>query len=92
MFKIEKLRESNFHVWKQKVELILAFRKLDDHIRDSVSIPLRTDPLHETWVKADAKERAVIGLTLSDGHLEHVRDCETAAAVWSVSQEKSGGV
>ena len=83
MFKIEKLSESNFHVWKQKVELILAFRELDDHISDSAPATLPNDPQLDSWVKADAKARAVIGLTLSDEHLEHVRDCETAAAMWS---------
>ena len=86
MFKIEKLSESNFHVWKQKVELVLAFRELDDHISDSVSAP-QTDPEHAVWVKADAKARAVIGLTLSDEHLEHVRDCETAGAMWSAIRD-----
>lgn len=83
MFKIEKLSESNFHVWKQKVELILAFRELDDHIGDSASASPREDPQYETWVRSDAKARAVNGLTLSDEHLEHVRDCETAASMWS---------
>ena len=83
LFKIEKLSESNYHVWKQKVELILAFRELDDHISDSASPP-SVDPEHDSWIRADAKARAVIGLTLSDEHLEHVRDCETAAAMWSV--------
>ena len=83
MFKIEKLSESNFHVWKQKVELILAFRELEDHISDSVSSPPPNDLAYDSWVKADAKARAVIGLTLSDEHLEHVRDCDTAVSMWS---------
>ena len=33
-FKIEKLGDDNFHVWKQKVELVLAFRELEDHITE----------------------------------------------------------
>ena len=82
MFKIEKLTESNFHVWKQKVELILAFREIDEHIDDSAARPTAQTEL-EKWLKDDAKARAVIGLTLSDEHLEHVRDCETAAVMWS---------
>ena len=44
-----------------------------------------TDPTEQqTWLRNDAKARAVIGLTLSDEHLEHVHDCETAANMWSV--------
>jgi transposase InsO family protein len=82
MFKIEKLSESNFHVWKQKVELILAFRELDDHIGEHARSPSES-ALAEKWLKDDAKARAVIGLTLSDEHLEHVSDCKTAAEMWS---------
>ena len=26
-FKIDKLTASNYHTWKQKIELVLAFRK-----------------------------------------------------------------
>jgi hypothetical protein len=29
-FKIEKLTASNYHTWKQKIELVLAFRELDE--------------------------------------------------------------
>jgi hypothetical protein len=28
--KIDKLNNSNYHTWKQKIELFLAFRDLDD--------------------------------------------------------------
>ena len=82
MFKIEKLSESNFHVWKQKVELILQFKELGAHIEDSEKQPTGSDDA-EKWFKDDAKAKAVIGLTLSDEHLEHVRDCVTAASMWS---------
>ena len=34
--KIDKLMESNFHSWKQKVELVLAFRDVEDAISDAV--------------------------------------------------------
>lgn len=33
IFKIKKLSESNFHIWKQKIELVLPFRKLSDHMK-----------------------------------------------------------
>ena len=80
--KIEKLSESNFHVWKQKVELILAFKELNLHIGDSAGKPSASDE-PDAWFKQDAKAKAIIGLTLSDEHLEHVRDCTTAATMWS---------
>ena len=34
--KIDKLMETNFHSWKQKVELVLAFRDVEDAISDAV--------------------------------------------------------
>ena len=77
--RIEKLGEDNFHVWKQKVELLLALKDLDDHLDSAKSTD--EDKLC-TWKKSDAKARAVIGLTLSDDHLEHVRDTESAAEMW----------
>lgn len=80
-FKIEKLGDNNFHVWKQKVELVLAFRELDDVITDE-GPPTEVDKL-EKWKKRDAKAKAVIGLTLSDDHLDHVRGVSTAAEMWN---------
>ena len=79
-FKIEKLGDSNFHVWKQKVELVLAFRELDDLITEQTP-PDDADEVLK-WKKKDAKAKAVIGLTLSDEHLDHVRDAETAFEMW----------
>jgi hypothetical protein len=28
--KVDKLNDNNYHTWKQKIELLLAFRDLDD--------------------------------------------------------------
>ena len=80
MFKIEKLSDSNYHVWKQKVELVLAFRELEDHIVESR--PPADQAASVAWHKNDAKAKAIIGLTLSDEHLEHVRELESAVEMW----------
>lgn len=80
-FKIEKLGERNFHVWKQKIKLILSFRELEDVIADQEP-PVDVDEF-EKWKKRDAKAKAVIGLTLSDDHLDHVRGVETAMEMWN---------
>lgn len=40
MIVAEKLTESNFHTWKQKVELVLSFRELEDQI---IKTPAPTD-------------------------------------------------
>ena len=77
--RIEKLNDSNFHAWKQKIVLLLALKDLDDLIEDDPP----TDKTELTrWLKNDRKARAVIGLSLSDEHLEHVRDVESAKEMW----------
>lgn len=81
MNKIEKLSESSFHVWKQKVELIITFRELEEHIGASSQLP--TTEVDSKWLEDDSKAEDVIGLTLSEEHLEHVRDFKTASTMWS---------
>lgn len=80
MFKIEKLSDSNFHVWKQKVQLILSFRELEDHITDEPASSAPDDS--EKWSKDDAKAKAIIGLSISDDHLQLTGDCESALELW----------
>ena len=78
--KIEKLHDSNFHAWKQKIVLVLALKDLDDFIESDP--PADSEQLAK-WMKSDRKARAIIGLSLSDEHLEHVRDVETTKQMWN---------
>ena len=77
--KIEKLGESNFHAWKQKIEHLLALKDLSDFIEES-SPPDGADKA--AWKKKDRKAQAVIGLTLSDDLLENVRDVASTKDMW----------
>ena len=75
---IGQLTDSNFYIWKQKIQLLLALKDVDLHIIQS-EVPGASDSDdRRTWMRGDNKARASIGLSLSDEHLEHVRDCETA--------------
>ena len=58
---------------------MLALKDLDDFIE--CDPPREEDRLIE-WKKNDRKARAIIGLSLSDENLEHVRDVETAKEMW----------
>ena len=78
--RIDQLTDSNFHVLKQKVQLVLALRELDDYIVDDPPDQSDTDSF-KSWSRADRKARALIGLSLSDEHLEHVRDAATAKEI-----------
>ncbi len=74
-FKIEKLSDSNYHVWKQKILHLLALKDLEYLIEDDP--PADAADL-STWAKRDKKAQAVIGLSLSDQLLENLRDVASA--------------
>ena len=78
--KIEKLNDTNFHIWKQKIQLQLALRDLDQYID---STPPTEEKELATWTRGDRKAKAIIGLSLSDEHLNHVRDVSSAKEMWT---------
>lgn len=84
-FKIEKLTDSNYYYWKQKIELVLTFLALSNHLENR-TVPTNNADL-SIWTKNDAKGKAMIGLLLSNKHLEHVSDVQTAyymcVAIWN---------
>jgi hypothetical protein len=83
-FKIDKLIDNNYHTWKQKIELLMAFRDLDEVVFEDPPADMENNLEVATLCKKkDAKAKAVIGLTLSDEHLEHVRNAKTAAKMWT---------
>lgn len=79
--KVEKLNDSIFCAWKQRMQLLLAWKELDDHIEDDAQP--RDDDDHSTWRRKDKKAMACIGLTLSDALLENVREVSTAKGMWN---------
>lgn len=80
-FKIDKSEESGYHVWKRKIQLILAFRELERHLDDTAP-PVDHCEL-DVWCKNASKTRASIGLTLSDEHLDQVLNATTALELWN---------
>ena len=77
--RIEKLTDTNFHSWKRKIQLLLAYRDLEDYIHEDRP----TDPdAQQKWDRGDRKAQAVIGLSLSNEHLEHVSDVSSAKEMW----------
>lgn len=78
--KIKNLSKSNFHIRKQKIELVIAFCELSDQLKDRPTLSSPEDV--RTWQKNDAKAGAVIGFSLSNEHLEHVHEVETASRMW----------
>eukprot|EP00171_Calliarthron_tuberculosum_P002750 IDg2750t1 len=83
--RMEKLSYTNFYSWKQKIELVLGHREVDEMI-DAVLCPPRAAPeaVDETqkWVRKDKTARMTIGLTLSNEMLKNVNHTTTALQMW----------
>ena len=82
--KITKLSDDNYHTWKSRIQLILSLKELDEYIEDD---PPSDDSDKESlrkWRRCDSKAKAVIGLTLSDTHLEQVQHAEAAKEMWNM--------
>ena len=81
--RIEKLDYSNFHSWKQKMELILGHREVDEMIDSELCPPRPTDPEElSKWLRKDKTARMAIGITLSDEMLKNVTHTTTALEMW----------
>ena len=80
--KIPMLNDDNFHVWKHRIQLVLFLREADEFIHDDP--PNDGDDGYAAWRKGDRKARAIIGLSLSDSHLEQVQHASSAKMMWQL--------
>ena len=64
--RIEKLTDSNFYVWKQKTQLLLALKDVSELVteREHPGVPKSDE--HKQWLRNDNKAKAIICLSLSD--------------------------
>jgi len=70
--KLDKLTETNFHEWRQRMKMVLELRDLDEKL-DVNGKPAKDEVRQlELWKHRDTKARAIIGLTLDSEQLEHV--------------------
>ena len=79
--KIEKLNDSNFHIWKVKIKMVLSLRELD-YLLDGGTLPTAKNSNYVSWIIKDKKARAIIGLSLSNSHFERVRHSTSAKNMW----------
>ncbi|XP_071576174.1 cytochrome P450 4C1-like isoform X3 [Temnothorax nylanderi] len=80
-FTIAKLNNTNFHVWKCNVELLL----IKEDLWHTISEARPTQP-DERWLKADRQARATIGLLVEDDQLRYIRDTNSAKEAWTALQ------
>jgi len=84
--KIDKLTETNFHEWRQRIKMVLALRDLDDNLdEDGKPTDAKTREL-AVKKRRDTKASAIIGLILGSEQLEHVSGCKTTAEMRSTLQ------
>lgn len=65
----------------EKVRLVLSLRELEEFIFPDHAPP--ADPNEaKAWLKLDCKAMVIIGMTLSDSHLNHVEGISCASKMW----------
>lgn len=74
---IAKLNNSNYQVWKYKVELLL----IKEGLWSTVEVTKPAD-VSDEWSIKDGKARATIGLLVEDNQLCHVRKHTTSHEMW----------
>jgi len=84
--KIDKLMETNFHEWRQRMKMVLALRDLDDMLDEDGKPTDAETREFALWKRRDTKASAIVGLTLASERLEHVSGCKTTAEMWSTLQ------
>lgn len=78
-FSITRLNNENYFVWKYKIELLLIKEGLWDKI--TTDKPAQNIP--EDWETKDNQARAIIGLSIEDSQLHHVRKAKNAKEAWT---------
>lgn len=82
--RIEKLDETNFYSWKQKIELVLGYKEVDEMI-DPHLCPTRPEEQneHKKWLRKDKLARLYIGLSVSGEMLKNLQHTTTALEMWN---------
>ncbi len=74
--KLEKLNNTQFHAWKQKMHLVLSLQELEDFI--NVDLPTMDADNYRERCKNDRKAAAFIGVSLFNEHVEHAQGVHSA--------------
>src|SRR5277367_2103226 len=80
--KIDKLTDSNYQVWRFKMQALLAASELSEFVEDGAAALLQEGDGRAENVKKDRKALASISLHLADHLISVVRDKATAKAAW----------
>src|SRR5690348_9186414 len=81
-FKIDKLSDSNYHVWRFKMLAMLEATELAELVGDGAAQLLQEGEHQAENIKKDKKTRAMINLNIADHLIPVVRDKATAKLAW----------
>ena len=81
----DKFDGVNFHLWKFKMEMVMAERELWDIVEGSEQFPhFTTNPrVIQAYNRREKKAFAILALNLSDSQLSHIRSCESPEEAWA---------
>jgi hypothetical protein len=82
---VDKFDGVNFHLWKFKMEMVMAEKELWDIVDGSEEPPQSTtDPgVMQAYLRREKKAFAILALNLSDSQLAHIRSCKTPREAWA---------
>lgn len=75
--RMEIISDGNYRIWKQKDELVLDYCKADVAIVEENQFQ-QDSPKYTRWNQCDETACAIVGLSISEDKLEHVRECSSA--------------
>ena len=81
VFKIFKFNGKDFHLWKVKVEMMLAAKDLSDTIDESFTPPSSGVEL-QNYNRMQKRARGLIGSCLDDRPLMMISTTKTALEAW----------
>lgn len=79
--KIKWMRGDNFNSWKHRIQHVLSMKELRKFI--TIDDPDHEDYTLKSWGLSDKKAIAIIGLTLSNNHLEQIRHVNSTKEMWT---------
>lgn len=80
---ITKLNNSNYQIWKYKIELVLIKEQVWDVVNED-----RPQNPTAAWTRKDDKARALIGLLVEDSEFIHVKKARTSKESWTILKNR----
>lgn len=77
----EKLSNENYFTWKYRMEMLLKKEMVWRTLSETQPAATETTA-RATWLEKDEKAMALIGLSVMDNQLQHIRNSKTAKESW----------